>query len=122
MPGRRRSTPPRTWERYAAPLAFLVAATVAILFVRSALHGGSSRPAATTTLAATTAARAPAKPKRKPHAKRKPGAAGRYTVVRPGDSFGAIAARAGLTVAQIEQLNPGVASTSLHVGQKIRIG
>lgn len=116
---RRRSTPPRTWERYAAPVAFLIAATIAILLVRSAIHQGGPRPAATTAPPATTVAAPTAKPK---PAKTTSTAAGRFYVVQAGDSFGAIASKTGTSVAQIEQLNPGVASTSLHVGQKIRVG
>ncbi|HSP72206.1 MAG TPA: LysM domain-containing protein [Gaiellaceae bacterium] len=115
---RGRQRPPRTWESYAAPIAFLVAATVAILLVRSALRHDSSRPVATTRPpAVTTTATQPATT-RKP----KPGAKPQYYVVQAGDTFGTIASKSGVTVAQIEQLNPGVASTSLHVGQKIRVG
>ncbi len=116
---RGRKRPPRTWESYAAPIAFLVAATVALLLVRSALRHGSSQPVATTRppiAATTTAARTTTAPKRKP------GAKAAYYVVQAGDTFGTIAAKSGITVAEIEQLNPGVASTSLHVGQKIRVG
>lgn len=115
--GRRR--PPRTWESYAAPIAFLVAATVAVLLVRSALRHDSSQPVVTTRPPVTTTATASP-----PTAttKRKPGAKGRYYVVQAGDTFGTIAAKSGVSVAQIEQLNPNVASTSLHIGQKIRVG
>ena len=114
---RRRSRPPRTWESYAAPIAFLVAATVAILLVRSALHHDSSRPATTRPPASATTASQPTTT-RKP----KPGAKAAYYVVQAGDTFGTIASKSGVTVAQIEQLNPGIASTSLHIGQKIRVG
>lgn len=115
---RRRSRPPRTWESYAAPIAFLVAATVAILLVRSALHHGSSQPAATTRPAAATTAARQTTTTRKPA----PGAKAKYYVVQAGDTFGTIASKSGIAVAEVEQLNPGVASTSLHIGQKIRVG
>ena len=115
--GRRR--PPRTWESYAAPISFLLAATVAVLLVRSALRHDSSPPVATTRPPVTTTETV-SQPTttRKP----KPGAKAKYYVVQAGDSFGTIASKSGVSVAQIEQLNPGVASTSLHVGQKIRVG
>ena len=115
--GRRR--PPRTWESYAAPIAFLVAATVALLLVRSALRQDSSQPVVTTRPPVTTTATA-SQPTTT--TKRKPGAKARYYVVQAGDTFGTIAAKSGVSVAQIEQLNPNVASTSLHIGQKIRVG
>jgi LysM repeat protein len=115
--GRRR--PPRTWESYAAPIAFLVAATVALLLVRSALRHDSSQPVATTRPPVTTRATA-SQPTTT--SRRKPGAKARYYVVQAGDTFGTIAAKSGVSVAQIEQLNPNVASTSLHIGQKIRVG
>ena len=115
-----RSRPAHGWNRYAAPAAFLVAVTVAVLLVRSALHEriaapASSHPAATapaTSAAASTATTTSAKPK----------PTGSFYTVQAGDSFGTIAAKTGTTVAEIEQLNPGVASTSLHIGQKIRVG
>jgi LysM repeat protein len=115
---RGRKRPPRTWESYAAPIAFLVAATVALLLVRSALRHDSSTPVTTTSPPAATTAAARTTTARKP----KPGAKASYYVVQAGDTFGTIAAKSGVTVAEIEQLNPGVASTSLHIGQKIRVG
>ena len=42
--------------RYAAPIAFLAAATVAILLVRSGLDSGDATPPPVTTAATTTAA------------------------------------------------------------------
>ena len=115
--------PPRqagSVARYAAPAAFLLAATVAILLIHSALGGktvpGPGLPAATTTTTApltTTVASAP-KPPPKP--------AGRFHVVQSGEGFAAIAVAEHTTVAQIQALNPGVSSNQLHVGQKLRVG
>jgi len=104
--------------RYGAPAGFLLAATVAILLIHSALGGKTVPAPATTTRArpAATTTVASAKPKRKP----KPAA--RYHVVQSGEGFGSIAAAEHTTVAQIEALNPGVSSNALHVGQKIRVG
>lgn len=44
-----------------------------------------------------------------------------YTV-KPGDVGGTIARAHGLTLAQLEALNPGVVWTRLQVGQKLRVG
>jgi LysM repeat protein len=119
---RRARRPEHNWTRYAAPAAFLLAATIAILLIRSGIRG--SEPATSTRPAATAS-----KPKPKPKpAKRKTttrktttGAATYYTVVA-GDTFGTIASKNGTTVAKIESLNPGVKSTSLFIGQRIRVG
>lgn len=111
------------WRRYAAPAAFLLAATIAIVLIRSGVESGrkAGRPPAqapsvptkltvtltgtTTTTATTTAARA----------------VRNYWTVRAGDTFGLISARTGVPVATIEQLNPTVKSTSLFIGEKIRL-
>ena len=115
----RRPAPAHGWGRYAAPVAFLLAATVAVVLVRSALHTGvapAPTPATTAHVARTTAPTTTSKPT----ATTTP--ASRFYVVQAGDTFSTIAAKSGTTVATIERLNPGVASTSLHIGQKIRVG
>jgi LysM repeat protein len=122
LPAGRPARPPRkagSVARYAAPAGFLLAATVAILLIHSALGGktvpGPGLPAITTTAppATTTVASAP-KPRPKP--------AARFHVVQSGEGFAAIAVAEHTTVAQIEALNPGVSSNQLHVGQKLRVG
>jgi LysM repeat protein len=107
------------WQRYAAPTAFLAVATIAIVLVASALHGNTPASAPPTAPKPTTTAAAPPTTTR---AKTTTTAAGRryYTVVA-GDTFGVIASKTGTSVSQLEQLNPGVSSTSLHVGQKLRV-
>lgn len=113
--------PHKTWSRYAAPAAFLLAATIAILLIRSGLRG--SEPA-TTTRPAATATKPKPKPKPKPRTtstrKTATGAAQYYTVVA-GDTFGTIASKSGTSVADLERLNPRVKSTSLFIGQRIRV-
>jgi LysM repeat protein len=111
---RRRRKPRPSIAHYAAPVAFLAGVTVAVLLVHSALdhHSGTTTtttPATTITTSATTT--------------KKPGkqAGRRLYVVQSGDTFGTIAAKEGISVAQLEALNPGVSSNALHVGQKLRI-
>ena len=109
------------WRRYAGPVALLALVTIAVLLVRAGLeHGGrkATPPATTvmtpvsgaptTTVATTTTAAAP-------KAKR------RYWTVQAGDTFGVISTKTGVPVATIEQLNPTVKSTSLFIGEKLRI-
>jgi LysM repeat protein len=110
------------WRRYAAPAAFLLAVTVAVVLVRSGLEHDSPRVAATTTaakpphkhVAATTTTTTTTKTT-------KPKSGARFWTVRAGDTFGVISSQTGVPVATIEQLNPNVSSTSLFIGEKIRI-
>jgi LysM repeat protein len=111
--------------RYAAPVAFLLGVTVAVLLVRAGLeHGGARAPLRPPTAIGTTAlgTTASAKPAGATgtSATTASGAA-QYVTVQSGDSFYAIASRTGTTVAALEALNPGVSSTALHVGQKLRV-
>jgi LysM repeat protein len=97
-------------RRYAAPAAFLLAVTIGVLAVHYGVQQGTKRrpapPAAVPTSPRTT---------------RKPAPAARYYTVLPGDSFSSIAAKTHTGVTRIERLNPGVSSSSLHVGQRIRV-
>ena len=107
--------------RYAAPAAFLLAATIAVLLVRAQLgdDGGSSLPPAPrvdTTLrtGSTTTTR--------PTTSVSTVAAARYYTIQRGDTLSVVAFREHTTVADIIHLNPGIDPHSLQVGQKIRVG
>jgi len=111
--------------RWAGPVAFLVAITIAVLLVRSAFHQGSPAGATgtTTTQAQTTHHKThkhARKKKKKSHTKTTASGAQYYTV-QSGDSFSLIASRLGTTSAALEQLNPGVDPSALHVGERIRV-
>ena len=105
--------------RYAAPAAFLLAVTIAVLLIRSGLGGHGSTPhappptppPATTTQRTTTAVTTSGTT----------ASGANYYVVQKGDTFGAIAVKENTTIAEIERLNPGVSSNALQVGQKIRV-
>jgi hypothetical protein len=101
------------WRRYAGPAAFLLAATVAVLLVRAGLESGHKAPSAAHAPAASSPAAATTTV-----AGRRPR---RYWTVRAGDTFATVAARTGVSVAAIQRLNPGVHSTSLFIGQKLRV-
>jgi len=51
----------------------------------------------------------------------RPTAAKKYYSVRSGDTFSKIAGKHGLTVTQLKKLNPGVNSSRIQPGQKVRI-
>jgi LysM repeat protein len=110
----------RRLARYAAPAAFLLGVTIAVLLVRSGLGGSGGTPQptlgpvtrpTTVQVAPTTATTAATTTT----------AGGQFYTVRRGDTFGAIAAAEGTTVAELERLNPGVSSNALQVGQRIRV-
>jgi LysM repeat protein len=46
---------------------------------------------------------------------------GKFYVVRPNDTMSRIAARTGVALATLEQLNPNVNPDALHVQQRIRL-
>jgi LysM repeat protein len=109
------------WQRYAAPAAFLLAVTIAVVLVRAGFDSGRSggKPAVTvvtppptqpvTTLKTATTKKKPRKPVQ------------RFTTVQAGDTFSVISRRTGVPVATMELLNPKVSSTTLHIGERIRI-
>ena len=96
-------------KRYGAPAAFLAAATIAVLLVRSGLETGSSTsPTATvaTTQPATTAT-----------TRRRP----LYYRLHAGQTISDVAIRFDTTVTKLLALNPGIEPTQLTVGQRIRV-
>lgn len=103
----------RQLAHYGAPILFLLAVTVVVLILRGGLSGGTQSSITTsstgkgTTTTATTSQQ---------HTKT------RFYTIRSGDTFGAIAIHFGVTVDDLVALNPGVEPTSLHVGQKIKVG
>jgi LysM repeat protein len=109
--------PREDWRRYVAPAAFLLAATIAIVLIRSGLQAGtrpvktsavSTKPHKTVSTATTTGSTTTA-------------SGPRFWTVQAGDTFGVISTKTGVPVATIQQLNPNVKSTSLFIGQKLRL-
>lgn len=111
-------------RRFAAPAALLVLVTIAVVLIHNGLSKGSASstapPTATAPSAASSPTTAPAVTTPTTAATTAPANA-EYYVVQSGDTFGSIAARYGTSVTAIESLNPGVSSTSLTVGEKIRV-
>jgi LysM repeat protein len=113
MRGRARARARTRAARFAAPAAFLLAATIAILLVRSGLENGEGgTPRATapvttqpgTTGGTTTAAGEPA-----------------FYVIRAGDTLAVIAEAHDTTVEQLLVLNPELDPVALTVGERIRV-
>jgi LysM repeat protein len=107
----------RTSARFAAPAAFLVAATIAVLLVRSALSDEQSTPGSATTISTTQAP---------PTTGTAPGtttaaAQRRFYVIRAGDTLETIAAAHDTTVERLLVLNPDLDPVALSIGQRIRV-
>jgi LysM repeat protein len=96
--------------RNVAPAAALLAVTAAVLAIHYGVQQRSS-PAA------------PVIKRTIPHPVHAKHTApiSRFYVVQRGDSFSVIAERTHTSVARLERLNPGVSTTALRVGQKIRV-
>jgi LysM repeat protein len=115
--------PPREeWRRYVAPAVFLLAVTIAVIVIRSGLESGSATHASSplvpttthrvgTTTASTTSRRTTTASS----------SAKRFWTVKAGDTFGVISSHTGVPVSTIEHLNPNASSTSLFIGEKIRV-
>ncbi len=97
------------FKRYAAPVAFLAAVTIAVLLVRSGLEGKSSSTTAITTTATTTNT-VPTHPRRP-----------KYYRLRAGETISDVALRFNTTVEELLKLNPKIKPTQLTVGQRIRV-
>ena len=115
----------RTPARWLAPLAIL-AALVAIFAIVSATTGdeeGGSTPAARESRdeGRTSTNRSRRSGTRTGTTSTTP-ASGRKTYrVRAGDTLAGIADQNGLTVEELQELNPGVDSNSLSIGQELRL-
>ena len=104
--------------RFAAPAAFLAAATVAILLVRSGLENGDvTTPPATTAVTTTATTTGPGTT----GGTTTNTAGAEFYVIQAGDTLAVIADEHGTTVEQLLVLNPDVDPVALTVGQRIRV-
>ena len=107
------------WRRYAAPAAFLLAATVAIVLVRSGMDAGDDAGTRTRSIPTLTRKHVATTTTTKRHTTTVSSQA--FWTVQAGDTFGVISTKTGVSVATIERLNPNASSTSLFIGEKIRL-
>jgi LysM repeat protein len=109
-----------TVARYAAPAAFLLAATIAVLIVRAALTDGDAAttpPAVTTTVPTTTT-----NPTDTGTGSTTTSAAGaQFYEIQAGDTLAVVAEQHDTTVEQLLVLNPDVDPVALTIGQRIRV-
>ncbi len=104
--------------RYLAPLALATAAVATYVIVQHDL--GVSSSTRTTRSTATVHGRSSST-----SSGTKAGAGtvagGQYYTVRAGDSLSVISARTGVSLPLLERLNPGVSSSALQIGQRLRL-
>jgi LysM repeat protein len=95
---------PRTWRTFAAPTAFLLVVTIAVLVIHGALHRGHTptTPTVTSKLAHV-------------------GAGPKVYIVRAGDTLASIAGKTGVATSRLLTLNPKLQPTSLFLGEKVRL-
>lgn len=106
----------RTFARFAAPVAFLVAATIAVLLVRSALSDEQVTPPSATTATTTQATPTETAPGTTTSAVGR-----KFYEIEAGDTLETIAAENETTVEQLLVLNPDLDPVALSIGQRIRV-
>jgi Tfp pilus assembly protein FimV len=94
----------RSWRPFAAPAAFLAAATLAVAGARALWP---HHPAKTS--------------EAQRHHQANTATGPRYYRVRAGDTLARIAARTHTPVAGLRRLNPGIQPTALFIGQQLRL-
>ena len=104
--------------RFAAPAAFLLAVTIAVLLVRSGLDDGRTS-ATTTSVTTTTTTTRPATTRRTTTSTPRPPR--EFYEIQSGDTFATIAAEYDTTVEELLLLNPDVDPQALRIGQRIRV-
>lgn len=98
--------------RVGAVSALAIAAIAVLIAVIGAVSGGSS-PSSTIGDAAGDGKAAKSKPKTRP---------GRASYeVREGDTLSGIAEKTGISVSELERLNPGLDPQALIAGQKLKL-
>ena len=106
----------RSWRRYgkrfAAPAAFLLAVTIAVLLVRDGLR---TSDASDTTTLRTETVNTPVTTTTVPPKQR------RYYRLKAGETLSDVAVKFQTSVEQLLALNPGVRPTNLTVGERIRV-
>jgi LysM repeat protein len=107
----------RRLVRLAAPAAFLLAATIAVLLVREGLQADDGeRPATEATTAQTTTTQTRTTTTTRPSRPRP-----RTYTVESGDTLDQIALDFDTTVERLLELNPDIEPTALRPGQRLRV-
>ena len=100
----------RNLARLAAPLALLAAAVAVVAVVASS---GSSSPSNALPTTRTAVTQQPTRAARR--------AVRRAYVVQPGDTLTVIADETGVSIEEIERLNPDVDPNALQTGERLKL-
>jgi LysM repeat protein len=112
----------RVWvARLAAPLAFFFAATVLVVLVQRGLESDEGEAGSGQTSTQVDTATTATQPDGTTSAPGDGPCKANRTRVREGDTLESIAARCGVDVDQIIELNPGIDPLALRPGQRVRI-
>jgi teichoic acid transport system ATP-binding protein len=120
-----------SWTRWLGPAALAITVLAVVLILSSATGGGSDEPASGTSTGETQAREAGRTTARDSPTETgeegasttstTPGSKPRTYTVRAGDNFGAIAEQTGVSVEELQELNPTVDPQALTVGEKIKL-
>lgn len=118
----------RSPARFAAPIA-LVAAALAIYLIGFGGSGGDKDSGSQPAPAGQSTGKAPAGTNAKPKAPAAPAAGdedpkattGRTYTVKAGDVLSVISDETGVSISDLERLNPGLDARTLRVGRKLRL-
>jgi LysM repeat protein len=113
---RPRRRDPSWGARLLAPAAFLLAATLAVLLIRSGLDA-DSEPAGTVPTATSPQRTTPTETQ--PTTTRRRSPQRRTYTIQEGDTLDQVALDFDTTVGRLLELNPQIDPTSLQVGQRI---
>ena len=108
--------------RVAAPLAFLVLATLGVVAVRAALDEGESARLPATTAVETAPPPTETAATETAATETTATTEGSFYRVQAGDTLESIASQNGTTVERLLELNPGIDPVALRIGQRIRVG
>ena len=113
----------RSPARFLAPLALIAVLIAFVMVINGAGGSDSSNTADTTPTSSSAASTKSAAKTTVTNAKKavKKKAARKTYTVQAGDSFGTIAGKTGITVEQLQELNPNADSGQLQVGQQLRV-
>ena len=108
--------------RYGAPIAFLLAVTVAVLLVRAGLNGGGAPAVApATTVEDVSTPTTPATTTGETTTPTIDTTAAEYYEIQRGDTLAAVASRYSTSVEALLTLNDGLDPVALQVGQRVRV-
>ena len=110
------SRPRRNPLRYLAPVALAAIALATYLVVQHNVGSGSGGSSAVSTTTGGHTSQTS-----KTSGTRHGASKSKFYRVRSGDSLSVISARTGVSLPTLETLNPGVSSSNLQVGQRLRL-